>query len=248
MNERVECMRNKFSGLAPAIVAVVATTVGAHAADLGPNRGRQTWNAPQSSYYPEAFRWSGFYAGVQAGYGWGSTTATSTTIAPYSWQSFDYGTSGGVGGVHAGFNWQSQRFVMGVETDLELSGISGSGLGTLGGGHITNVDWLGSLRGRLGYSMGQTLFYLTGGLAYGGVSVDRSAGAGFTPFIGESAWKTGWTLGGGIEHAFTHNISARIEYRYTDLGQISYTNFPSNLSDTSDVTHSAVRAGLSFKF
>lgn len=236
-------------GLLPAILASTALVGSAAAADLGPYGGRsarQEWRAPPANY--PAFRWSGFYAGLQAGYGWGGTDATSTTLTTNVQEAFSYNTSGGVGGAHVGYNWQVNNIVLGLETDLELSGIGGSSIGTLGGGHITNIDWLGSLRGRLGYAAGNTLFYLTGGLAYGGVSVDRSWGAATTPFVGASAWKTGWTAGAGIEHAFTPNLSLRLEYRYTDLGVINYTSLPANLNDSSDISHSAVRAGLSFKF
>ncbi len=236
-------------GLLSALITLPVAAGPVLAADLGPNGRRQQWGAPQPAYYPAAFRWTGFYAGLQAGYGWGTTDAVSTTISSGVQQGFSYATSGAVGGAHAGYNWQlNNNLVLGLETDIELSGIGGSGIGTMGGGHITNIDWLGSFRARAGYAAGNTLLYLTGGLAYGGVSVDRSAGAGFTPVIGDSGWKTGWTLGAGIEHAFTSNISARLEYRYTDLGQISYSAPSVNLNDKSDVTHSAVRAGLSFKF
>lgn len=237
-----------FNGIVPAAVALTTFAGLAEAADLGPYGGsRQRWDSP--AYTSPAFRWTGFYAGLQAGYGWGTTEAVSTPLGAGAAQSFDYSTSGGVGGVHAGYNWQAnQNFLLGLETDLEVSGIGGSGIGTLGGGHITNIDWLGSMRARAGFTTGNTLLYLTGGLAYGGVSVDRSAGAIFTPFVGASDWKVGWTAGAGIEHAFTSKISARIEYRYTDLGQITYTSTAAGLTDTSNVSQSAVRAGLSFKF
>lgn len=239
-----------LNGIVPVAAALTAFSGLAGAADLGPYGGpRQRWDGSSPAYYQPAFRWTGFYAGLQAGYGWGTTNATSTSIGSGTAQTFDYSTSGGIGGVHAGYNWQAnQNFVLGLETDLEVSGISGSGLGAFGGGHVTNIDWLGSMRARAGFTTGSTLFYLTGGLAYGGVSVDRTAGAGFTPFVGASDWKVGWTAGAGIEHAFTPNISARLEYRYTDLGQITYTSTGAGITDTSDVTQSAVRAGLSFKF
>ncbi len=241
-------MYKRFAERTVLAAALAAGFVGgvAQAADLG--GGRQRWDAPPAGYYPSAFRWSGLYAGVQAGYGWTNTDAVSTSIGSGLNQSFSYTSSGALGGIHAGYNWQSGNFVLGAETDLELSGISGSGVGNLGGGHTTNLDWQGSLRARLGFTTGNTLIYATGGLAYGGVSVDRSAGASFAPFVGDSFWKTGWTLGAGIEHAFTQTISARIEYRYTDFGQVSYTSTGAGLIDTSDITQSAIRAGLSFKF
>jgi outer membrane immunogenic protein len=241
-------MHNNIWRLAPPFLAVAMATAGASAADLGPYDGRQTWRAPGASYYAPEFRWSGFYAGLQAGYAWGDTSASLTTLAPFAVEGYGYSTSGAIGGVHAGFNWQSSNVVFGVETDLELSGIEGSGRGTLGGGHATSIDWMGSLRGRAGITMGRTLFYLTGGLAYGDVSVERTSGAVATALMADSAWKTGWTLGGGIEHAFTPNMTARIEYRYTDLGNVSFTSFAGGASESTDVTHGAVRAGLSFKF
>jgi outer membrane immunogenic protein len=241
-------MRITMWRLAPPFLAVALAATAASAADLGPYDGRQTWRAPGAAYYPPAFRWTGFYAGVQAGYAWGDSNASLTTLAPFAFESFGYSTSGAIGGVHAGYNWQSGNFVFGIETDLELSGIEGSGRGSLGGAHATSIDWMGSLRARAGFTMGNTLLYLTGGLAYGDVSVDRSSGALATPMMGKSDWQTGWTLGGGIEHAFTPNISARVEYRYTDLGGATFTSLLGGGTDTTDVTHSAVRAGLSFKF
>lgn len=234
-------------GLLPAVLAISSFSGFAQSADLGPYDRRPDWRSPQPAYYPQAFRWSGFYAGIQAGYGWGNTDAVSTSVGGVQ-QSFSYSTTGAIGGVHAGYNWQVNSIVFGVETDLEASGMNGSGVGTLGAGHVTNIDWLGSFRGRLGFTTGNTLFYTTGGLAYGGISVDRSFGAGFTPFTGASDWKTGWTLGAGIEHAFSPNITARIEYRYTDLGRFDYTSSAAGFTNSSDITSSAVRAGLSFKF
>lgn len=231
-------MRKTFQRLAPPLlIALGFTSSGALAADLGPYEGRQAWRSPGPAYYPPEFSWSGFYAGVQAGYGWGDTSASLTTLAPFTAETFGYSTSGFVGGVHLGYNWQASRnFVFGVETDLELSGIEGSGAGTLGSVHATNIDWLGSLRARAGYAAGNTLFYVTGGLAYGGIDIVNSD------------WRTGWTLGGGVEHAFTPNITARLEYRYTDLGNASSTSALGNFSEASEITQSAVRAGLSFKF
>ena len=72
----------------------------------------------------------------------------------------------------------------------------------------------------------QTLLYLTGGLAYGGVRSTRPPAPGAATFASYSDWRTGWTLGGGLEHAFTPNMTARIEYRYTDLGTATSPAWP----------------------
>ena len=207
----------------------------AWAADLGAPSRRGGPPPPPAAIYQPAFTWSGFYVGVQAGYGWGDTEATSDPFA----QSFDYSTDGWLGGAHAGFNWQASSFVIGVETDLELADLTGDGIGTLGSSHSTEIEWLGSLRGRLGYAVDRTLFYATGGLAYGDVAI---SGPGYS----YSDTRTGWTAGAGIEHAFAPNTTARIEYRYTDLGSGDFSD--GGVTDDSDVTFSAIRAGLSWKF
>lgn len=237
-----------YRGLVPALAALSAFATNVGAADLGPySGGRQRWDG-SSGYYSPVMRWSGLYGGVQLGYGWGNTDAVSTGLGSGISEAFSYSTSGWLGGVHAGYNWQTSNLVLGIETDLESSGIKGSGTGGFGGMHLASVDWLGSFRARAGFTTGSTLFYLTGGLAYGGVSVDRSAGSIYLPFTGDSQWKTGWTAGLGIEHALTSRISARLEYRYTDLGRITYTSPGAGITDSSDVTQSAVRAGISVKF
>jgi outer membrane immunogenic protein len=232
-------MRNVLKSLlaAAALPAVFATPI--HAADLGPYGARSAWTSQPAA--PAPFSWSGFYFGVQAGYGWGTTDAASNALPPGVQQSFSYDLTGAVGGVHAGFNWQANRLVFGLETDFEGSRITGSSTGVLGLAHQTDIDWMGSLRGRVGYAAGNTLFYATGGLAYGDVAIT-------TPLIAASEWRTGWTLGGGIEHAFTPNLTARVEYRYTDLGSVTYATPLAGVNDSSSVTHSAVRAGFSYKF
>lgn len=248
MTKFIELPKSASVAAAAGILAV--TVAGsALAADLGPY-GRQPARQSQAPAYYGAgqFNWSGLYFGIQGGYGWGNTEASSTTLSTGGTQAFSYDTSGYLGGIHAGYNWQANNFVYGLETDLEATGLDGRGSSAIGGIHGANVDWLGSFRGRVGYAADNTLFYLTGGLAYGGISIDRGAGGAAPVAFSHDNWRTGWTAGGGIEHAFTPSITARIEYRYTDLGSTTFTSGTANVIDTSDVTHSAVRAGLSFRF
>jgi len=211
-------------------VALVSPSA-AFGADLGPPPRPGAAPPPPPIYQP-VFSWSGLYVGAQIGYGWGDTDATSFAGPT---ETYSYDTDGWLGGVHAGFNWQANALVIGLETDIELADVSGSGIGSLGSRHSTAIDWLGSLRGRIGLAAGRTLFYATGGLAYGDVSV---SGPGYS----DTETHAGWTAGAGIEHAFSPTTTARIEYRYTDLGSNDLT------IDESDVTFSAVRLGLSFKF
>jgi outer membrane immunogenic protein len=144
----------------------------------------------------QSYSWTGFYVGVNGGYGWKDTTATytpndpaahfgtcsgffgSTCIPPAS-----FNMSGGLAGGQVGYNWQlGPRWLVGLETDIDWSRIQGSGnssfvLGSYGPGMFTaseTVRSFGTIRGRIGLiPTGQLLLYGTGGLAYG--NVGRSA-------------------------------------------------------------------------
>ncbi len=217
--------------------AMLATSVSA--ADLGsPNRRGSIKDGPVE--YQRAFNWTGLYIGAQVGYGWGNTTAESGPLAGFN-QTYDYNTNGAVGGGHLGYNWQAQNLVFGIETDIEASGISGGGRGSLGFQHDTDINWIGSLRGRLGVAYDRTLFYATAGWAYGDVQIDKGFGS-------YSDVRSGWTAGAGVEHAFSSNMTMRFEYRYTDLGSTTATSTALTSIDKSDVDFHAVRAGVSFKF
>ncbi len=225
--------------------AVLAAALGvlsgaALAADLGPYRGGSVKDRQVPMAYQQPFSWTGLYLGIQGGYAGGTTEAQSGPLTGYN-QSYNYDTDGFVGGVHAGLNWQTQNLVYGIETDLEASGLGGGGIGSGGLAHDTDVRWLGSTRGRLGIAYERKLFYATAGWAYGDVKIDK----GFTSY---SEVRNGWTAGAGVEYAISDRMTARVEYRYTDLGSGSSTNAAALSIDKSDVDFHAVRAGLSFKF
>lgn len=215
---------------------LVALSGPAHAADLGgDNRGSFKDEAP----FNPRFNWTGGYLGAQLGYGWAETDASSTP-GP---QTYGYDNDGAVGGLHAGFNLQNQTFVYGVEADIDFADLDGSGVGSLGGvTHQTEINWIGSLRARLGFAADRTLFYVTGGWAFGEVDVSLAG----TSVGSDSEVRHGWVLGGGVEQAVTNNVTARLEYRYVDLGD---ENFSTGLAtESSDVTVQSLRAGISWKF
>jgi outer membrane immunogenic protein len=214
------------------------------AADLGPyGRG----SIKDEPVYVRPFSWTGFYVGAQIGYAWGNVDAVSGPITGFD-QSYSYDADGLVGGGHVGYNWQRDRIVIGIEADIEASDISETGIGSLGYTHQTSVDWLGSVRGRLGVAMDRTLFYATAGWAFGDVEVTKAVAPGFAPFASYSDVRHGWTVGAGIEQAFTDRITGRIEYRYTDLGEGNFRSVPANSIDESELTFHALRAGLSIRF
>lgn len=230
-------------------VALTTMVAAATAADLGPYPAsrERAWQPPVPA--SAAFNWTGLYAGGQAGYGWGdieSVALWGQTVGAS--ESFSYGPSGVVGGLHLGFNRQSDRLVVGIEADIEASDVSGSGPGTFGAIHSASIDWVGSLRGRLGFTAGRSLLFVTGGVAYAGVSLEQYTGTGLAPFSGDSFSKAGWTVGAGLEHMIMPRVTARIEYRYLDLGKATYFDSSLNMRETADISSHSVRGGLSFHF
>lgn len=210
---------------------------------------------------PEAYDWTGPYVGLQGGYAWGendvSSTGTESTeevlgrAAVLNGRDGHMDLDGFVGGLHAGYNWQSDALVLGIEGDIEFADINGdtdviNGNGIKVGEVEQEIDWLGSLRLRAGFAADRALFYATGGLAVGGVELTLKDSDG-DEFASNSETNWGWTLGGGIEYAVTDDLSARIEYRYTDLGDIDADNGDDD-DGKADTAFHAVRAGLSWHF
>ena len=151
---------------------------------------------------PPLYNWTGFYVGINGGYGWG----TSSFSAPFTTGSFD--TSGGLVGGTLGYNWQSGQVVFGLEGDLDWTSIRGSS--PCGASSCeTRNDWLGTVRGRLGYAFDRFMPYVTGGAAFGNI---KTSIAGFGS---SSDTNIGWTLGAGIEarHRRTVDRQDRISLR-----------------------------------
>lgn len=213
---------------------------------------------------PTVYDWTGGYIGIQGGYAWGKSDA-DTDIDPEftdidSLDIDDFDASGFIGGLHAGYLLQSDSFVYGIEGDIEYADMKDNvdivyDVDGDGGEAEKSIDWLGSLRLRAGFAADRALFYATGGLAVGGVNLetdlsDDATGIGLSNDDDDKT-KWGWTLGAGIEYAVSDAVSARVEYRYTDLGDtdVRVENDEGEGVDgkTSNDFH-AVRAGLSWHF
>lgn len=196
---------------------------------------------------PVAYEWSGFYAGAQLGYGWGHVKSHDAEIGNgFSDWADSWNSNGVLGGIHLGYNKAFNSIVLGAEADIEGSGMSGSVDSTFAGTIKTKIDVQGSLRARLGYAMGPALLYATGGLAIAHFDTHYDDG-GTTD--SSSHTKAGWTLGAGVEYAFTQNWTTRVEYRYSDFGK--FTDNPATDSSflyPTEVTTQTVRVGFSYKF
>ena len=217
-----------------AALALFAIPFAAQAADM-PIKGYYK-GAPRSvvSYY----NWSGFYAGVNAGYGFGMS---EWSLLPGR----EIKPKGAMFGGTVGYNWQAGAIVYGVEGDFDWSGVKGSV--TCGPGGAVNCEtsntWLATFRGRLGYAFDRWMPYITGGGAYGNVKATISA-----PIVGAvtsaSSNQLGWTVGVGLEYAFLGNWSAKIEYLYVDLANSNFVV----TGASNGYRFGLIRAGVNYRF
>lgn len=180
--------------------------------------------------------WDGAYIGAFAGFGWG----TLTDEEGY-WTGFDgdeYAADGWQVGVVAGADFTvSEAIVAGIAADIAWADMGGE----LDAGDFTfNTNWIGSVRGRLGFDGGAFLPYVTAGLAFANNTIDDN-------FNGEDDTQThiGWTVGAGVEFAVADNVSLDLQYRYSDYGSKTYDlNYDADFSLSSH----AVTAGVNFRF
>ena len=204
--------------LLAALMAGVASS--AMAADL------PTRKAPPApmSYAPPVFSWTGFYVGVNGG--WGGTSGGGDLGSP---------TGGLVGGT-VGYNYQIGQFVAGLEGDWDWADVNKSGVNGVAGAYSNKIDSLVTARARAGVALDRALLYVTAG--YAGADDKVSF-----PGVSSTDWRSGGAFGAGIEYAFTNNISAKAEYIYAPFESKTYApGVKSNLD------LSLVRAGLNYKF
>jgi len=213
-----------------------------------------------------AYNWTGFYVGANAGYAWGTsqigaglggawvnylgvpgaldpdfagvTSAATRTLHPSSF----------TGGVQAGYNYQMNRLLIGVEADANYLGLRksytiGPLLGAIGPGTYSvtaasTADALFTLRPRVGIAFDRSLIYVTGGLAASTFAFSQNISylnprLNFLPFTtaagganagSASSTKVGWTIGAGFERMLNNNWSVKAEYLYVDLGTQGFSS------------------------
>mgnify|MGYP000303695003 CR=1 FL=1 len=129
--------------------------------------------------------------------------------------------NGIMGGIQAGYNFQFDSIVLGVEGDVSLGDVDDTiypFLFSPAGRIESQIDWMATIRARLGWAMDRTLFYVTGGMAF--TDLELKVEDGFTNFKDKDSQSMfGWTIGGGVEHAVTDHISLKAEYLYADFGK-----------------------------
>ena len=215
-----------------------------------PRRG-SVKDGPGPALY--AYNWTGPYIGGFVGRVWGDEdwrfVGPGTRVVP------DFG--GYFVGGQAGYNVQLGKIVVGIEGDYGWSNANGGK--QCPGFFFTcqaQLDDLGSVTARLGYSFGRALFYAKGGWAGGEVTatgtLNTTAGPGFVTPVVATKWQNGWTLGGGMEFALTDRWSAKAEYMHYDLGKERFVTStvggaPADIADI-DTRGDTVRIGVNYHF
>jgi outer membrane immunogenic protein len=210
--------------LSIAVGTVAAALLGtsAFAADV-PNP--QPLPTPPAVEASPANNWTGFYLGVLGGFGWANTDTDA--VGDIEFDGFDIGGYGGA-------NWQWGNFVVGAEADIVGPWRDGSE-----GGIKADQGLNGSLRGRAGIALDRFLLYGTAGLA--GTELELSSAAGSDD---QDLW--GWTAGAGVEGMITDNITARVEYRFTDYDDKTFELGGADAK--SDLQTNTIHGGIGFKF
>ena len=220
------------------LAAVAAMAAPSLAADIP----RPAYKAPV--YVAPAFSWSGFYIGATAGYGWGHSDWNNTPMGNVS-----LGTKGALVGGTVGYNLQTGNFVFGVEGDISASWMNGASQGGSAGTVCigpnsceTANSWLATGRGRIGWAWDRFMPYITGGASGGNIKATPNVGSGV------DKTKLGWVVGAGLEWAFTGNWSTKLEYLYTDLGNVTCEASACGVETTVSLKTNIVRAGVNYRF
>jgi len=183
-----------------------------------------------------AYDWSGFYLGLNGGWGtshncWTNTAINGAPLAPATEGCHD--ASGGTVGGQVGYRWQMASWVFGVEAQGNWADFSGSNVSLALGGvtNRTKIDAFGLFTGQVGYTFNNVLLYVKGGAAvtdskYDGVATVGVGGVpagGLVDSASESRW--GGAVGAGVEIGFAPNWSVAAEYDHLFMGS-SNINFP----------------------
>lgn len=209
-----------------ASACLFALTGAASAADLA---ARPYTKAPVA--VASVYNWTGFYLGIVGGGAWEDS-------------SVDPKMKGGFVGGTAGYNWQAGNVVFGLEADGSWADVSASAT-TLGVTLSSKIDALGTVRGRIGYAVNNVLFYGTGGYAWIDNKLSISA-LGLT--VSDTKFRSGWTVGAGVEAFFAPQWSVKGEYLYRSFSGATYFSGIGLPFDTGTDKFHTVQVGVNYHF
>jgi outer membrane immunogenic protein len=233
-------LRKLLISTAVVAAAVCAGATAALAADLPPP-AEPAYKAPPVPI--AVFDWTGFYIGVNLGYGFGSGSLNAGGITGSE------NLNGVLGGGQLGYNWQSGNWVFGLEIDGQGTDQKANFAATAGAVTVTESDklpWFVTARGRIGYTVTpMVMIYATAGGAIADFQSTITATG-----LGSATWEVthgGWVAGAGIEGAITRNVSWKVEYLHLDTGTFTTNVFgvvPASVRLTDDVA----RGGVNWRF
>ena len=194
--------------------------------------------------------WTGFYIGGHLGYGrsevdWADVSLTGERV--------NNDGRGFVGGGQIGYNWQIGNIVIGAEGTLSRTNLDDDfrRLNPAAVTYSTDINWIGTVAGRLGFASGPALVYAKAGWATANVELSGRQTAIGDAFSLDDR-RNGWVVGAGFEYMVSRNLTLGLEYNFIDLGNTSYAGFtrtglPYTITDA-DVEIHTVTARLNFKF
>jgi outer membrane immunogenic protein len=207
---------------------------------------------------PMMYDWSGFYIGVNGGYGWGRQCVDITAVSAVAF-SFAEGcrdAEGGIAGGQIGYRWQAGTWVFGLEAQGDWANIRSerASLFNVANTWKTNINGLGLFTGQVGYAWNATLFYVKGGAAVISHRADifnTATGIGIAQ-AERARW--GGVVGVGIEYGFAPNWTAGIEYDYLFRTNDGNTYLTPALAPTTSIAAntstevSMITGRISYKF
>lgn len=239
----------------------------ARAADLP---ARPVYKAAPMAPMVTATSWTGFYIGVEGGYGWGDQ---DTVVTDPSGNNFNVGDrfasgnpKGWLVGLAAGADYQTGPWVFGIKGSYDWANIKGdtTTVSTVFPSRDIHshakLDWIAMATGRLGYTVTpDALLYVVGGWAWAGSertseTVFRATNAVLSTTSG-SETLDGWTIGVGAEYRFVRNVSLVLQYNYIDFGEkntssnvLTGPTAGNTVGRNSSTTLNVVKAGLNYRF
>jgi opacity protein-like surface antigen len=229
---------------------------------------------------PAVHNWSGFYAGINGGIAWGSFNPVTSTIVDGVIGSLtaplvnaagrqNAGPFGFGGGIEGGYNWQSGNWLAGIEGDIDYLHLNfpaqtyvpfaPPNTNVVNINSYNNANWIASLRPRVGWTAGDWLVFVTGGLAVtkydDEFSVDVVTRFGGDPLFQSAELKTlrfGYAVGGGFERAIGDNWSVKAEYLHFGFGRSTATLLQSSapsqvVTQSAELNADMVRLGLKYR-
>ncbi|MET3611706.1 opacity protein-like surface antigen [Rhizobium aquaticum] len=205
--------------------------------------------APAAPAETPAYTWTGAYVGAYAG----GATGWNGLISPGGSSSVTLFPGGFTGGGLAGFNYQVNPFVLGIEGEFGVDAWKQSGAYTNARNQPRNATsegtYAGRIRARVGYAAGDFLFYGAGGVSFADDRVTESNPNGNSDNIRKDL--VGWNAGAGVEYAFSQNWTGRFEYIYDNYGRTNYdfSSLQFGFSNRSvALERNTFRVGVAYKF